>query len=100
MRNTIFVFLFGLAVGGFFAVAVIREAVPLRDHVWTIGLSLLFGLPIVSGLIVWHLRLVRDIRRVFGQKGGEMIAQILSYQVVSTFLIILILISIFYAAIV
>lgn len=99
MRSTILVFCFGLAVGGFFAVGVIREAVPLREHVWAIGLSLLFGIPIVTGLIIWYLHLIKDVKRAFGPRGGEIISQILGYQLVSTFLVMLIVISIFYAAI-
>lgn len=99
IRYTIFVFLFGLSVGGFFAVAVVREAVPLSNHVWAIGFSLLFGIPIIGGLVFWHLQLIKACRKAFGPKGGEIISHILSYQVVSMFLVMVIVISIMFAAI-
>ncbi|MDZ7292582.1 MAG: hypothetical protein ONB44_02075 [candidate division KSB1 bacterium] len=93
------IFFFGLAVGGFTAITVVREAVPLRDHVWMIGISLACAVPIVGGLIFWYLRVIDTCRRVLGAKGGEMINAILTFQVVSVCLLFMILLSIFYAAI-
>jgi uncharacterized Tic20 family protein len=94
------IFFFGIAVGGLTAVTVVREAMPLRDHAWVIGLSIVFALPILGGLIVWYLRIIEACRRVLGAKGGEMINAILTFQLVSIFLLFTILMSIFYAAIV
>jgi hypothetical protein len=93
------IFSFGLTVGGFAAVTVVREAVPLRDHVWAIGISLVLAVPILVGLTFWYLRVVNACRRVLGAKGGEVINAILTFQVVSNVLLLLILMSIFYAAI-
>ncbi len=93
------VFAFGLAVGGFGAVTVVREAVPLQNHAWMIGISLACALPILLGLVVWYLRVANICRQMLGPKGGEMINAILTFQLVSNALLILILMSIFYAAI-
>jgi uncharacterized Tic20 family protein len=97
--GTLGIFFFGLAVGGFAAVTVVREAVPLRDHVWAIGISIACAVPILIGLIVWYLRVTEACRRVLGAKGGEMINAILTFQLISNCLLLLILMSIFYAAI-
>jgi len=93
------VFSFGLAVGGLGAVTVVREAVPLQSHAWAIGISLICAVPILSGLILWYMRVVNVCRQMLGPKGGEMINAILTFQLVSNALLILILMSIFYAAI-
>ncbi len=93
------VFAFGLAVGGFGAVTVVREAVPLQNHVWMIGISLACAVPILLGLLVWYMRVANICRQMLGPKGGEMINAILTFQLVSNALLILILMSIFYAAI-
>ncbi len=93
------IFGFGVAVGSFAAVTVVREAIPLRDHVWAIGISVASAVPILVALTFWYLRVVRACRRVLGERGGEVINAILTFQVVSTVLLFLILMSIFYAAI-
>ena len=93
------VFSFGLAVGGFGAVTVVREAVPLQSHIWMIGISLACAVPILIGLLVWYLRVVNVCRQMLGPKGGQMINAVLTFQLVSNALLILILMSIFYAAI-
>jgi hypothetical protein len=93
------VFAFGLVVGGFGAVTVVREAVPLQSHVWAIGVSLACAVPILLGLIMWYLRVVNVCQQMLGPKGGQMINAILTFQLVSNALLILILMSIFYAAI-
>lgn len=94
------IFFSGVAVGGFLAVTVVREAVPLRDHVWVIGICVACAVPILGGLIYWYFRVIAACRRVLGAKGGEMINTILTFQLVSTAVVIMILMSIFYAAIV
>jgi hypothetical protein len=93
------IFSFGLAVGGFGAVTVVREAVPLQNHVWMIGISLACAVPILIGLMIWYLRVVNICRQMLGPKGGQMINAVLTFQLVSNALLILILMSIFYAAI-
>lgn len=93
------IFLFGVAVGSFTAVTVVREAIPLRDHVWAIGISVATAVPILIALAFWYLRVVNACRRVLGVKGGEVINAILTFQIVSNALLLLILMSIFYAAI-
>jgi len=93
-------FVLGVCVGGFGAVTVVREAVPLRDHVYAIGLSLLTGGPIVLFLLLWYLRTVRSCRKLFGDKGGRVVGSILAFIVVSLALVFMIILGIFYAAVV
>ena len=93
-------FAFGVCVGGFGAVTVIREAVPLRDHVYAIGLSLLFGFPILSFLFVWYLKTMNNCKRVFGEKGGKIVGSLLAFLVVSVALFFVVVLGIFYAAVV
>lgn len=93
-------FVFGMATGGFFAVTVVREAVPLRDHVWMIGITLAAGFPIIVGLIWWYMLLVRHTVRALGSKGGQLISHILAFQLASTVIIVALLLSFFYAAVV
>ncbi len=100
IRKTLLTFFFGVMTGGFFAVAVVREAVPLRDHVWMIGLTLLFGAPILVMLGMWYFRLMETVKQAMGPKGGEVIGQILSFQLASFILFALIFIVILYAAVV
>lgn len=93
------IFSFGFFVGGFAAVTVVREAIPLRDHAWMIAVTLMCAMPILAGLVMWYLRVVNVCKQMLGPKGGEMINAVLTFQLVSNALLILILMSIFYAAI-
>jgi len=99
ITQTMLGFVFGFCLGGFLAVTVVREAIPLRDHVWAIGLALLTGTPIVVIMYIWFKSLLKKVRMVLGEKGGDMISAILTFQVVAMLLIFLIVISILYAAI-
>jgi hypothetical protein len=92
-------FVFGFCLGGFVAFTVVREAVPLRDHVWAIGLSLLTGAPIMVMMYMWFKSLLRQVRVVLGEKGGEVVSAILTFQIAALLIIFLIVISILYAAI-
>ena len=97
--HTVSSFAFGLAVGGLASVTVVREAIPLREHVWAIGLSLAMGVPIFFLLFLWYKSLLKSIRTVLGEKGGTVISSILTFQVVTTAMLFLLIVSIFYAAI-
>ena len=99
-KQAMLFFFFGLSVGGFTTVAVIREAVPLRDHVWAIGLSLVTGAPVIFLMFLWYRSLIKSLLLAFGQKGGSIISSILTFQIVATILIFLVIVSIFFAAIV
>lgn len=92
-------FVLGVCVGGFGAVTVVREAVPLRAHVYAIGLSLIFGLPILLFLFAWYLRTVARCRKLFGDKGGNVVGSILAFIVISLALLFVIVVGIFYAAV-
>ena len=93
------IFFFGLSVGGFGAVTVVREAIPLKSHAWMIAITLACTIPILGGLVLWYLRVVNTCRQLLGPKGGQMINSILTFQLISNALLILILMSIFFAAV-
>jgi len=99
VKQAMMFFTFGLCFGGFMAVAVVREAVPLRDHAWSIGISLLTGVPIFYLLYRWYKTLLHSVRTVLGEKGGAVISSIVTFQIVAMTIIFLIVISILYAAI-
>lgn len=99
VTQTMLGFVFGFCLGGFLAVTVVREAIPLRDHVWAIGLSLLTGAPIIVIMYMWFKSLLRKVRVVLGEKGGDVISSILTFQIAALLIIFLIVISILYAAI-
>lgn len=99
VTQTMLGFVFGFCLGGFLAVTVVREAIPLRDHVWAIGLSLLTGAPIIVIMYMWFKSLLRKVRVVLGEKGGDVISSILTFQLAALLIIFLIVISILYAAI-
>ena len=99
VTQTMLGFVFGFCLGGFLAVTVVREAIPLRDHVWAIGLSLLTGAPIIVIMYMWFKSLLRKVRVVLGDKGGDVISSILTFQIAALLIIFLIVISILYAAI-
>jgi len=102
--NKIFVnigcFCFGLLVGAFGAVIVVREAVPLRNHVVMIGLTLVLSGPILLALLIWYFKVINSCRQVLGESGGGIINSIMSFLLVSIVLLFLIISGIFYAAIV
>ncbi|MEK7726830.1 MAG: hypothetical protein AAB354_00385 [candidate division KSB1 bacterium] len=99
VTQTMLGFVFGLCLGGFLAVTVVREAIPLRDHVWAIGLALLTGAPMITIMYMWFKSLLKKVRVVLGEKGGDVISSILTFQLVALLIIFLIVISILYAAI-
>lgn len=99
VTQTMLGFVFGFSLGGFLAVTVVREAVPLRDHVWAIGLALLTGAPIIAIMFIWFKSLLKKVRVVLGEKGGDVISAILTFQIVASMIIFLIVVAILYAAI-
>lgn len=92
-------FTFGLCFGMLMAVTVVREAVPLRNHAWSIGVSAASGVPIFYLLYRWYKTLLKSVRAVLGEKGGAVISSILTFQIVAMTIIFLIVITILYAAI-
>ena len=92
-------FLFGLCMGALTALTIIREAVPLQSHVWSIGLASVAGLPIFLMLFFWYKSLLKSVRVVLGEKGGGLIGSIVTFQVTAMTIIFLIVLTIFFAAI-
>jgi hypothetical protein len=95
----ILTFCFGVFVGGFLSIVVIREAIPLRDHYLMIGIISAAGSIVVLVLIGWYFRVIKICRTAFGDKGGGVINSLLSFLVVSTALMFMVIVGIFYAAI-
>lgn len=95
----VFSFCFGVIVGAFMATIIVREAVPLRDHFKVILLASSLGAVIFLGLLFWYLKVVSTCKKAFGEKGGRVISNIISFVVVSTILGFIVVVAIFYAAI-
>lgn len=98
--STILTFCFGFITGVFFTIIVIREAFPLRDHYIALMVCGVSGAFIVLVLILWYFRVVNASKRILGDKGGGIINTILSFLLVSVALLFIVVVGIFYAAIV
>ena len=96
--QTFAAFLFGLLVGALGAVVVVREAVPLREHAYVIGIYLACALPLLLIVFAWYLRTVRVFRRLLGEKAGDLVANFTAFVFVGLFVVFLIVIGLLYAA--
>jgi len=92
-------FLFGLLLGSFGTAFVIREVFPLREHYLAILIALVAGGPILLILFLWYLSIIRYAQRVFGQRGGEVIGRLLTFIIVSISVFFILVMGIFYAAV-
>ena len=97
--SKILIFLFGFCLGGFIAVSIVREAVPLRDHYYIVVIYSIYIIPIIVALIVWYINIIRSCRKILGDEKGDFIGTILTYVLVSVLVIFILVIGIFYTAI-
>jgi hypothetical protein len=64
-----------------------------------IGIISALGSVILLVIIGWYFRVIRVCQTAFGEKGGGVINSLLSFLVVSTALMFMVIVGIFYAAI-
>ncbi|RKY75944.1 hypothetical protein DRQ12_10995 [candidate division KSB1 bacterium] len=97
--SNVLIFLMGLLLGGFGAVTVVREAVPLRDHFYAIVIYSLFTIPVLLILLVWYMRVVKTCKAILGEKGGKLISSIMSFLLIATIVLFILIVGIFFTAI-
>jgi len=102
IKNIIFVFsvfVLGLLLGVFVTVAVIREALPLKEHVAVIGIYLVTGLPVVIILFVYYLSILSYLKRTIGEKGGKIVGRVLTFLLVSILVFSVLFLGLLFSAI-
>ena len=93
------VFLLGLLLGVFVTVAVIREALPLRDHVIIIGIYLLTALPVLIILFAYYLSTISYLKEAVGTKAGEIVGRVLTFFLVSLLVFSILFLGLLFSAI-
>jgi hypothetical protein len=97
--SVIIAYVAGICTGGLLAVFVIREMVPLRDHVWVVIISGILASPIFVLLVLWYFRVVRECRKAFGEKGGAIVTSLLTFIVVSLSIVFLLIAGLLFSAV-
>ena len=92
-------FVLGLLLGNFLSLTILREAVPLRNHIYMIGFASISIIPIFIFLVVWYYQILRSLEKLIGSKGGHLIGIILAFIVVTNILIFVTVSAIFFAAV-
>lgn len=99
LKNSIIFFVLGVLFGGFVSLTVLREAIPLRSHIYMIAITTISIIPLSIALFVWYLNILKTVKKTFGQKGGNIIGTLLSFIVVTNILIFVVVTALFFAAI-
>jgi len=89
----------GVLLGGFGAVTIIREAVPLREHFYTVVTCIIFTIPIFIILLIWYTKVTNTCRVILGEKGGRLISSIITFLLISIIVVFILIMGIFFSAI-
>jgi hypothetical protein len=100
MFSRILIFFAGFCIGGFLAVTVIREALPLRDHIVIIVIYALYIIPIIVALSYWYIKIIKSCRQMFGEEKGSFVGTILSFILLSVLVIFILVIGMYYTAVI
>ena len=98
--SRVLIFFAGFCLGGFIAVTVIREALPLRDHVVIIVIYTLYVIPIIIALTFWYLKIIKSCRQMYGEEKGSFIGTIISFIWISVLVIFILVIGIYYTEVI
>ncbi|MBC8184186.1 hypothetical protein H8E88_24090 [candidate division KSB1 bacterium] len=98
--SKILLFFSGFCLGGFLAVSIIREALPLRDHVVIIVIYVIYLIPIIIALTYWYVKIIQSCRQMFGEEKGSFIGTILSFILLSVLVIFILVIGMYYTAVI
>ena len=99
IKNSIIFFVLGVLFGGFVSLTVLREAIPLRSHVYMIAITGISIIPLSIALFVWYLNILKSVNRAFGTKGGNIIGTLLTFIVVTNIIVFIVVTALFFAAI-
>lgn len=98
--SKVLIFIFGFSLGGFVAVALVREAVPLRDHIYVMIVYIIYVFPIFIGLFFWYKSVIRSIRKFVGDEKADFYASLFSFFFVSLIVIFILTIGLFYTSLI
>ena len=98
--SRILIFLAGFCLGGFIAVSIIREALPLRDHAYIIVIYTIYTIPIIVALAYWYVKIIKSCNQIFGEDKGSFIGTILSFILLSVLVIFILVIGMYYTAVI
>ncbi len=102
VKKSIFVFsvfLLGLFLGVFTTVAVIREALPLKEHAVVIGIYLVAGLPVAIILFLYYLSTISFVIESIGEKGGKIVNRVLTFIIVTILVFSVLFLGLLFSAI-
>ena len=97
--SSVLIFIMGVLLGGFGAVTIIREAVPLREHFYTVVTCIIFTIPIFIILLIWYTKVTNTCRVILGEKGGRLISSIITFLLISIIVVFILIMGIFFSAI-
>ena len=97
--NFVISYILGLLLGIFLSLTILREALPLKSHIYMISIASISLIPTFIALFLWYLHILKGLKKKLGQKGGELIGTLLTFIIVTNILIFVIVSAIFFAAI-
>jgi len=92
-------FVVGACLGAFAAVTLIREAVPLRSHIWVTVTFVGAFLPILAVLWIWFVILARKLRKNLGEKAGGLILQLIAFLLIAEVILFIFVAGFYFTAI-
>lgn len=102
MKNTwsiIGSFVVGLFLGSFAAITVIRESVPLRDHIFLTITYVVCFIPILVVLLLWYIHMTKELRESLGEKGSKIFTQLITFLLVAEVILFIFVAGFFFTAI-
>ena len=92
-------FVVGLFLGSFAAITVIRESVPLRDHIYLTLTFVLSFIPILIVLWLWFIHLTKSLKISIGEKGGKIFVQLIAFLLVAEVILFVFIAGFYFTAI-
>ena len=89
----------GLFLGSFAAITVIRESVPLRDHIFVTLTFVGAFIPILIVMWFWFLSISRLLSKNLGAKGGNLFTQVLAFLLVAEVILFIFVAGFYFTAI-
>lgn len=99
MWSLIGAFVLGVFLGGFASITMIREAVPLRDHIYLTATFIGAFIPILIVMWFWFLSVARQLEKGIGEKGGRIFTQVLSFLLVAEVILFIFVAGFYFTAI-
>ena len=89
----------GLFLGSFAAITVIRESVPLRDHIFVTLTFVGAFIPILIVMWFWFLSISRQLSKNLGAKGGNIFTQVIAFLLVAEVILFIFVAGFYFTAI-